>query len=197
MVKEIQKERIKQYFIDAAKDIIKEEGVDAVSVRKVADLAGYSYGTIYNYFSDLNHLLWYAGLGFIQEMMSIYENKNINNVENPEDFRRIYIKYLEYYMENPNIFQLFFCHQLGNLPEDLKDQITNGDLMNTVISGLNQLAMKGLIDKVDIPNICSIVINSLHGILLMYFSNKNQITKEEVYSNLNGIIDYIFKIKGE
>lgn len=193
MVKEVQKERMKKYFIEAAIRIIREEGVDAVSVRKVADIAGYSYGTIYNYFSDLNHLLWYASMGFINEMINIYKE---NDIEDVEEFRETYMKYLEYYMENPNIFQLFFCHQLGESPEELKNKVNDGSLMNHLISGLNRLVAKGLIEEFEVPSICSILINSLHGIVLMYFSNKNQITKQEVYSNLNEIINYIFKIRG-
>jgi AcrR family transcriptional regulator len=42
---------IRSYFILAAKEIISIEGVNHVSVRKVPKKAGYSYATIYNYFS--------------------------------------------------------------------------------------------------------------------------------------------------
>ena len=50
--KEIQRQRMMKYFIEAGKQIILEEGVKNVTVRKVADLAGYSYATLYNYFED-------------------------------------------------------------------------------------------------------------------------------------------------
>ena len=48
--KDIQTERLLRYFLDAAKNIIKSEGLDALTVRSVADKAGYSYGTLYNYY---------------------------------------------------------------------------------------------------------------------------------------------------
>ena len=47
------KEFVKSKFIDAAKSIIFKEGVGAVTVRGVAEMTGYSYATIYHYFSDL------------------------------------------------------------------------------------------------------------------------------------------------
>lgn len=46
------------YFIDAANQIIENEGIESVTIRKVADIAGYNSATLYNYFNDLNHLLF-------------------------------------------------------------------------------------------------------------------------------------------
>ena len=50
--KEIQEQRMRGYFIQATKEIIKGEGIKSVSVRNIADRAGYSYATLYNYFKD-------------------------------------------------------------------------------------------------------------------------------------------------
>ncbi|MBN2263533.1 MAG: TetR/AcrR family transcriptional regulator, partial [Prolixibacteraceae bacterium] len=56
--KQIQEERMKGYFVQAAKDILKSEGIKAISVRNIADRAGYSYTTLYNYFKDVNDLVF-------------------------------------------------------------------------------------------------------------------------------------------
>ena len=50
--KKIQEERIRGYFIQATKEILKGEGLSALSVRNIADRAGYSYATLYNYFKE-------------------------------------------------------------------------------------------------------------------------------------------------
>lgn len=55
--RQLQKKRMMHYFIDAAVQIIDEEGIDGVSIRKVADIAGYNSATLYNYFDDLPHLV--------------------------------------------------------------------------------------------------------------------------------------------
>ena len=49
----IQEERIRKYFIDAAKELIRGEGLSVVTARNVAERAGYSYATLYNYFKDI------------------------------------------------------------------------------------------------------------------------------------------------
>jgi DNA-binding transcriptional regulator YbjK len=56
--KQIQEQRMKSYFIQAAKDMLKGEGLKSLSVRSVADRAGYSFATLYNYFKDLNELIF-------------------------------------------------------------------------------------------------------------------------------------------
>ena len=40
--RQIQEERIKTYFLDAAKNLLRAEGLKGVSVRNVAYRAGYS-----------------------------------------------------------------------------------------------------------------------------------------------------------
>jgi len=45
---------------DATHEKIESEGVEALSVRKVVDSAGYNVVTLYNYFKNLDHLIGYA-----------------------------------------------------------------------------------------------------------------------------------------
>ena len=54
--KELQEQRMKGYFLQATKDMLKSEGLKSVNVRAIADRAGYSYATLYNYFKDINDL---------------------------------------------------------------------------------------------------------------------------------------------
>lgn len=44
-------------ILDAAATLIEEEGVDAVSTRSVADLAGVSYPSLYRFFRDRDEIL--------------------------------------------------------------------------------------------------------------------------------------------
>jgi AcrR family transcriptional regulator len=55
--KEVKKERIKRYFLDAAKEIIRTEGVANLTTKKIGDKAAYSCASIYNYFENFNELV--------------------------------------------------------------------------------------------------------------------------------------------
>jgi AcrR family transcriptional regulator len=54
--KQVKQERTKRYFLDAAKEIISEEGIGALTTKRIGDRASYSYASIYNYFENFNEL---------------------------------------------------------------------------------------------------------------------------------------------
>jgi len=67
MKKTIQRHRTTKFFIEAAVSIIKEEGFDSITIRKVANKAVYNSATLYNYFDNLDHLKSLAALTFISD----------------------------------------------------------------------------------------------------------------------------------
>lgn len=66
--KNIKKDYVKSKFVEAAKAIILQDGVLSVTVRRIAEITGYSYATIYHYFQDLNELLLETKLSMILDM---------------------------------------------------------------------------------------------------------------------------------
>lgn len=55
--KEIQRQRMYYYFIDACKDLIDELGIENLTIRNISDKAGYNSATLYNYFENLDQLI--------------------------------------------------------------------------------------------------------------------------------------------
>lgn len=108
---EIKQQRIMKYFIEAAEEVIKNEGIEAVTIRKTADLAGYTSATLYNYFDNLSHLIFLANMHHLEE----YNNKLpacIANCQNPiEIYMAICKCFSVHAYEKPEIFKLlFFSH---------------------------------------------------------------------------------------
>ncbi len=62
----------RQEYIQKAHDIIQEEGIEAVSIRRIAKELGCSSASLYRYFDDLSELLYFAELrmlrGYIRRM---------------------------------------------------------------------------------------------------------------------------------
>ena len=63
--KEIRKQRTLIYFIEATQALIEEEGIDNLTIRKIAARAGYNSATLYHYFDNLDQLITYASLKHI------------------------------------------------------------------------------------------------------------------------------------
>src|SRR5690554_886786 len=51
------REALRTRIVEAARDIVSEAGLDALSMRSIAERIEYSPGTIYLYFRDKNELL--------------------------------------------------------------------------------------------------------------------------------------------
>lgn len=65
--KELQKKQNMITFIDATTQMIEEVGIANLSIRKIAEKAGFHNSTIYLYFEDLDELLILASIKFFQE----------------------------------------------------------------------------------------------------------------------------------
>ena len=89
--KEIQEERMKNYFIDATKEIITGEGIKALSVRSIAEKAGYSFATLYNYFKDVKDLIFYCVQDFSQECREYVVSRTENEERKKTKIKKISI----------------------------------------------------------------------------------------------------------
>ena len=98
----LQKRRTVRYFIDAVKQIQEEEGLDAVNIRKVADIAGYNSATIYNYFDNLEHLIFFASMEYFREYIEELPLRLKDKTDSLERYRIIWDCFLMHAFRYPN-----------------------------------------------------------------------------------------------
>jgi AcrR family transcriptional regulator len=115
--KEIQSERIRRYFIDAAKELLRGEGLRSVSTRSVAEKAGYSYATLYNYFKDINDLVFECVKDFQEECEDIVKSKTKKARPGTEKIKAITSAYIDYFIEYPGTFELCFLEKIRGIGE--------------------------------------------------------------------------------
>lgn len=81
----LKRRRVVRYFIDAAKEICNEQGLDGVTIRSVAERAGYNSATLYNYFDDINQLMAFTSIDLVSDWLSdlaiIAENPYYDEIE--------------------------------------------------------------------------------------------------------------------
>ncbi len=115
--KDIQEQRMKGYFIQATKEIIKAEGLKAVSVRSVAEKAGYSYTTMYHYFKDIKELLFYCVKDFQQEIEEFVSGKRDGEKDAVTQLHTVSHAWVDYFVQYPGIFELFYLELLSDLSQ--------------------------------------------------------------------------------
>lgn len=112
MKKEIQAGRMKGFFCDAALEIVKAEGIEAASARTIAERAGYSYATIYNYFDDIDELLSQVSLRFLEECRNfVKEGLSKESTGEKGVYERAGL-YTRYFIQYPAVFSLLFCEHI-------------------------------------------------------------------------------------
>lgn len=130
--KEVQEQRMRGYFIQAAKEILKGEGLQVASVRNIADQAGYSYATLYNYFKDIKDLIFVCVQDFQDECTEFVIHEAENTPRGIEKVKLIIKSYTKYFIQYPGIFELFFLEKIS----DISNKNSNIKLIYTFLDRL-------------------------------------------------------------
>lgn len=101
---ELKRKRIMNYFLDAAEKIAQKRGIESLSIRNVADAAGYNSATLYNYFENFDQLTAFLVIrsmaGYLKESMEI-----LSNITDPfHNYLSLWEIYCKCSFEKPSIF---------------------------------------------------------------------------------------------
>ncbi|MGD8780642.1 MAG: TetR/AcrR family transcriptional regulator [Ignavibacteria bacterium] len=194
--KEIQEQRMKQYFIQATKDILKGEGLKCVSVRNVAERAGYSYATLYNYFSDAKDLIFECVKDFLEECEEFVFNEVKSSSRGLKRIKQILKAYIKYFIQYPGIFELFFLEkttELGYKKPTLKmiydflDKLCEDDW--------NYCVKKKQLKARDAAAMRDTAHHAVIGMLLFYINRRQPETYKEFTEITEAQLNYILRVK--
>lgn len=179
--------RIRSFFIEAAKEIIIRDGVESVSVRKVGDLAGYSYATIYNYFCDLNQPLQETKLCMIRDMAADRGGVQGEKAGGVDEIKRLHRMYAYYYLEHPHVFRFFYSYRLTGEPKAAEPSF---DYEASWRDAYQCFVADGTIRHEDVSIVAKTLIYALHGLLALFFSG-NGLTQEALFNDLDQLTEYL------
>jgi AcrR family transcriptional regulator len=210
--KEIQRRRMMSYFIDAAKQIIDDEGPELVSARKVADIAGYNSATIYNYFDNLDHLIFFASMKYLKEYVMDLR-KYTKGISNPvEKYLKIWECFCMHSFNNPKIYQLIFFNKFSTslndavtqyykiFPEELDEQeeglmpmLLEKNIYARDYAALQACAKQGFIKKDHIYEINEINLLMYQGMLQNILTQQLTYSLEEAVARMLKYIKQVMK----
>lgn len=123
--KELKKQRMYTYFIDAALSIIEENDINNVTIRAVADRAGYNSATLYNYFDNLDHLKYFAVLSYLNNYTESIDYHIQKTDTYLDRYKKIWLTFSTYAFQYSIYFQLLFFSELShNSNEYIKQYYT-------------------------------------------------------------------------
>ncbi|MCF8296261.1 MAG: TetR/AcrR family transcriptional regulator [Saprospiraceae bacterium] len=195
--KEIQEKRMKEYFIQATKEILKGEGLQSLSVRNIADKAGYSFATMYNYFRDVNELVFLCVSDFQNECKEFVESHTKQNTKGLEKIKENSLAYISYFVEYPGIFDLFYLAKVGDFGnKQTTIDVINGSLDNVCEADWDYCLKNNLIQAEELNCKKSQLKYTVIGLLLLYLNRQRPETYTDFMNESKNQIDKILGING-
>ncbi|MFJ5624703.1 TetR/AcrR family transcriptional regulator [Peribacillus loiseleuriae] len=195
--KETQIVRMMSYFINATADIIEKEGFDHLTIRKIADLAGYNSATIYNYFEDLSHLIFFGSMSFVKKYTDALP-QYMEKARTPlERYFLIWECFCKYSFESPEIYFAVFSANLGThpinmtkyyeyspidlvaFPDDIKPMLLEANLSKRTLIAFNQCIKEGYIQETHAERIAERHYLIWQGMLTLFINNRSTYTVDE------------------
>lgn len=177
-------EHTKQELIDMTttngRKIVRKEGLENLSTRKVSDSIGYAVGTIYNIYNDRDDLVIHVNLKTLNDLHSAI-NKALKGEGSTSSAKKIKVlayAYLDFAEKNLNLWSAIFEHKPPrgyNFPEKYTKKVE--ELFSVIAQNIKNLPKKGadLFVKAlwaNIHGICFLNLNNKLG-----FANKEDTKK--------------------
>ena len=138
------KKKVMTSFIEATEDLMKEDDIDEISIRKIAKRAGYNSATLYYYFEDLEHLILFASIRYLREYTSALAKNIKKDMTTMEKYRTVYETFNHYAFRSPVIFHnMFFGKYSPMLLEVIKEYY---DIFPDDLEGHDEL-LRGLLTQ--------------------------------------------------
>jgi AcrR family transcriptional regulator len=118
---------LRDSLIEAGIDIINQEGIKQLSLRKVASLCGVSQAAPYSHFQSKEGLLEAMRDYVIDQFMKVLENtvRLYQNQNDPILLIQIGKSYVLFFIKNPQYFSFIFSQQCMEVSLSLDDDGTN------------------------------------------------------------------------
>lgn len=105
--KEREKREMRQLIIKTAMKLFIAEGIENVSIRKIADAIEYSPGSIYSYFKDKGEILHAIHSEGFEKLFALQQS--LDSIKNPrERLAKMGELYIRFAMENKDYYDLMF-----------------------------------------------------------------------------------------
>lgn len=107
--------------LQAAEQLVDEQGIEQLSTRKIAKEIGYSAGTLYLIFKNLDDLCWHINARTMGQLNQRFDQDPAINNEKTNPARKLQLigyHYLEFAAKYPNRWSLMFEHRAAHEAEE-------------------------------------------------------------------------------
>lgn len=165
------REELHSMAIDATRAIIAQEGIEGVSVRKVAQQIGYTAGTLYQSFENIHDLVLHANAFTLSDMLIALEVSFMGSRDPMQRMLKLAEAYLHFAEAHQRQWAAVFRHSLPKdypMPDWYQARIDA--LFSLVETGVRGLAPQR--SRRSIQGAARTLWSGVHGICMLHTGDK-------------------------
>jgi AcrR family transcriptional regulator len=180
-------QQLRELILDAAQEIVEANGLAGLSAREIARRIGYSPGTIYNMFDNLDDVV----LNVEARVLDALDKRLADAQQEGEPDRvvRLAHAYLTFTRERPRLWNLLFEHHLPagtQLPAWYQQKLEG--LMSHIERALAPLFREG--QEADLQRASRVLWAGVHGITSLSTADKlSVVTSETAGRMIDELVD--------
>lgn len=182
------REDFREQALAAAEAIIAEEGVENLTVRRVAKRIGYSVGSLYNSFANVDELILNLDartLDLLDDAIRAFDRTGVPE----DDLRSLLEAYLRFIEANPNRWGLLFEYRAQGTTVAPGWYLRRVDRLFTVLEEI-LAPLFGPDEGADLGRAARLLWVSLHGVWSLAAGNKLYfVSTEAVRSVAQSVVD--------
>jgi len=165
------REEIAHMALEAAARLVQEHGLAGLSARRIAAEIGYTPGTLYLVFKNLDELILHLNGTTLDSLYQRLERASVENDGAEETILAVARGYLAFAQEHPRLWGTVFEHRLpegGKPPEWFLAKVKR--LFSLVEAQVERLPVLGTAETA--PLAARALWSGVHGICILSLSNK-------------------------
>lgn len=189
-------EETKEIILNIARDIIVEEGIQNLSIRKITKKIDYSPGIIYHYFKDKNEIIEILVSEGYKKILASANNFQ-RNEDNPEkEIKETFVNYIKSALESPDIYFAFMLNEEPSIIKKtrllnkgiIEESQTIRILSEKIERGIN----KGKFKVLDVELTAQIIWTSVFGLIIKIILEKD-ISEKQIEELIEHNFEILFK----
>jgi AcrR family transcriptional regulator len=182
-------EDIRTKISDAAQDLFLRDGIDGVSMRKVAEKVGVTAPAIYRYFRDKDELLneiIRCGLEMLEDYLK-------PALEADDPYQRLHLlidRYLDFAIEQPKYFDFAFLvpgRNLSDIPEEI--QRHNWTTFGMAVEQVAMCMEEGIFRREDPLETSILLWATVHGLVILFRTERFGPGPEQFRQTYRKVVD--------
>jgi AcrR family transcriptional regulator len=163
-------DELRELIIKAATELLEQEGLGGMSAREVAKRIGYSAGTLYNVFDDLDDLILTVECNLLDQLAARLRAVPIDPSPT-EHLCQVAAAYLAFTQANPKLWNLLFEHHMPpnwQVPAAYKTRLE--DLLHQLEGCLSAVLVDAPPERIH--RAARVLWSSIHGITSLATADK-------------------------